>query len=32
VRSVLPIGGGRLSWAPDGFKPLVSWDFDVELD
>ncbi len=32
VRSVLPIGGGRLSWAPDGSKPLVSWDFDVELD
>ncbi len=32
VRAVLPTGGGRLRWAPDGTRPIVSWDFDVEID
>jgi len=32
LRSVLPVGGGRLSWAPGGAAPIVSWDFDVEID
>jgi hypothetical protein len=32
VRDVLPTGGGRLRWAPDDPRPLVSWDFDVEID
>lgn len=32
VRDVLPTGDGGLTWAPDGGRPLVSWDFDVEID
>ncbi len=32
VSGVLPTGGGRLRWAPEGPTPLVSWDFDVEID
>jgi hypothetical protein len=32
VHDVLPTGGGRLRWAPGGPRPLVSWDFDVEID
>jgi hypothetical protein len=32
VSGVLPTGGGRLRWAPAGTKPVVSWDFDVEID
>jgi hypothetical protein len=32
VSDVLPTGGGRLRWAPDGAKPIASWDFDVEID
>jgi hypothetical protein len=30
--AVLPVGGGRLIWAPASSRPLVSWEFDVELD
>jgi hypothetical protein len=32
VNAVLPIGNGQLRWAPMGGKPVVSWDFDVEVD
>ena len=32
VKDVLPTGGGQLRWAPAGSKPVVSWDFDVEID
>ena len=32
VRDVLPTGGGRLRWTPAGTRPVVSWDFDVEVD
>jgi hypothetical protein len=32
LNAVLPVGNGQLRWAPLGGKPLVSWDFDVELD
>ena len=32
VRDVLPTGGGRLEWTPEGTQPIVSWDFDVEVD
>jgi hypothetical protein len=32
VSAVLPTGGGRLRWAPEGSGPLVAWDFDVEID
>jgi len=32
VHAVLPTGNGRLRWAPQGAGPLVSWDFDVEID
>ncbi|MGD0455425.1 MAG: hypothetical protein ABSB69_17710 [Solirubrobacteraceae bacterium] len=32
VYAVLPTGSGSLSWAPEGPRPIVSWDFDVEID
>lgn len=32
LRDVLPTGNGQLRWAPKGAKPIVSWDFDVEID
>jgi hypothetical protein len=32
VADVLPTGNGTLHWAPSGRTPLVSWDFDVEID
>jgi len=32
VRAVLPTGAGTLRWAPGTAKPIVSWDFDVEID
>ncbi len=32
VHDVLPTGNGGLNWAPDGGRPIVSWDFDVEID
>jgi hypothetical protein len=32
LSSVLPIGSGQLQWVPSGGRPLVSWDFDVEID
>jgi len=32
VRDVLPSGSGRLRWTPAGTLPVVSWDFDVEID
>ena len=32
VQDVLPTGSGTLQWAPQTAKPVVSWDFDVEID
>ena len=32
VKDVLPTGAGDLRWSPEGAKPIVSWDFDVEID
>ena len=32
VRDVLPTGDGALRWTPQGTRPIVSWDFDVEID
>ena len=32
LKTVLPVGGGRITWAPTGSAPVVSWDFDVEVD
>ena len=32
VSAALPTGDGALHWAPAGTRPLVSWDFAVELD
>jgi Phosphoesterase family len=32
LRAQLPVGNGRLQWAPDGWRAIVAWDFDVELD
>jgi hypothetical protein len=32
VRDVLPTGDGALRWTPQGTTPVVSWDFDVEID
>jgi hypothetical protein len=32
MNAVLPTGAGQLSWTPAGGRPIVSWDFDVEID
>jgi hypothetical protein len=32
VYDVLPTGDGGLTWAPAGGRPIVAWDFDVEID
>ncbi len=32
VSAVLPVGAGTLRWVPLQAKPVVSWDFDVEVD
>lgn len=32
VHDVLPTGDGGLRWAPDGTRPIVAWDFVVEID
>jgi hypothetical protein len=32
IYAVLPTGSGSLSWAPQTPRPIVSWDFDVEID
>jgi hypothetical protein len=30
--AVLPTGEGRFMWAPVAGRPVVQWDFDVEID
>ncbi len=30
--AVLPTGNGTLRWSPGSARPIVSWDFDVEID
>jgi hypothetical protein len=32
VHDIVPTGDGGLTWAPNGRRPIVSWDFDVEID
>jgi hypothetical protein len=32
LKDVLPVGDGQLRWTPQGTRPIVSWDFDVEID
>jgi hypothetical protein len=32
VSGVLPTGNGSLEWAPNGTRPIVAWDFNVEVD
>jgi hypothetical protein len=32
LSAVLPTGNGQLRWASAGTRPIVSWDFDVEVD
>jgi hypothetical protein len=32
VHDVIPTGDGALRWTPDGTRPIVLWDFDVEID
>ena len=32
VSDTLPTGNGQLRWSPAGQAPIVSWDFDVEID
>jgi hypothetical protein len=32
ISDVLPTGSGTLQWAANSAKPIVSWDFDVEID
>jgi hypothetical protein len=27
----LPVGNGRLQWAPEGGRAIVAWDFELEL-
>ena len=29
---VIPTGDGGLAWAPSGARPIVTWDFTVEID
>jgi hypothetical protein len=32
ITDVLPTGDGGVRWSPEGAKPIVAWDFDVEID
>jgi hypothetical protein len=32
LHAVLPTGQGRIMWAPVSGRPLVQWDFDLEID
>jgi hypothetical protein len=32
MSAVLPTGSGTLRWTPSSTQPIVSWDFDVEID
>jgi hypothetical protein len=32
MRAVLPTGNGSLEWATNGRRPIVAWDFNVEVD
>jgi hypothetical protein len=32
LHDVLPTGDGGLTWAPDGGRALVAWDYTVEID
>ncbi len=32
IEAVLPVGGGRIVWAPIGSKPIVAWDFAAEIN
>jgi hypothetical protein len=32
VHDVLPTGNGSLQWAPTLTRPIVAWDFNVEID
>ena len=32
LTAVLPTGAGTVRWSPSGLTPIVSWDFDVEID
>jgi hypothetical protein len=32
VHDVLPTGNGSLQWAPTRTRPIVAWDFNVEID
>ena len=32
LKTVLPVGGGKIAWVPNGSMPIVAWDFDAEVD
>jgi hypothetical protein len=32
LSTVLPTGSGTVRWAPSGTRPMVGWDFNVEVD
>ncbi len=32
VYDVLPTGNGSVDWTPTGARPIVAWDFEVEID
>lgn len=32
LHDILPTGDGGLSWTPEGARPIVTWDYTVEID
>ena len=32
LHDILPTGDGGLSWTPEGNRPIVTWDYTVEID
>jgi hypothetical protein len=32
LHDILPTGDGGLSWTPEGGRPIVTWDYTVEID
>ncbi len=32
LHDILPTGDGGLSWSPEGRRPIVTWDYTVEID
>ncbi len=32
LHDILPTGDGALAWTPQGTRPVVTWDYTVEID